>query len=88
MARSFINLLAWVLMKFLVEHTGNKWYWSGVAFHLLFVPVVIAVASVLNGCARKDEEVSKVWCIWLTYIIYLVHSRTNSLKMTILGSTL
>ena len=58
---------AWVLMKFLVEHTGNKWYWSGVAFHLFFILVVIAVASDLNGCARKDEEVSKVWGIWLAY---------------------
>ena len=65
---------AWVLMKFLVEHTGNKWYWSGVAFHLLFVLVVIAVASELNGCARKDEEVLKVWRIWLTYIIYFTIS--------------
>ena len=52
---------AGVLMKFLIEHTGNKSYWFGSVLHLVFVFRVIAVASELNGCARKDEKVSKVW---------------------------
>ncbi|CAB4046007.1 Hypothetical predicted protein [Paramuricea clavata] len=47
---------ALVLMKFLVEHTGNRWYWIGLAFYVILVFVVIGVAGDLNGCARKDEE--------------------------------
>ena len=57
-------------MVFLVEHTGTTlWYWIGtVVYTMLFVKAVY-VASDLNGHARKDEDVSKVWCIWLFYIV-------------------
>ena len=65
---------AWVLMKFLVEHTGNKLYWFGSVLHLAFVFRVIVVACDLNGCARKDEKVSKVWRIWLQYIFIFTTS--------------
>ena len=63
------SVQAWVLIEFLVKHTGNNLYWFWSVFHLFFVFGVIVVACDLNGCARKDEKVSKVWCIWLIYII-------------------
>jgi hypothetical protein len=65
---------ALILMKFLVEHTGNRWYWIGLAFYVILVFVAIAVAGDLNGCARKDEDVSKVWAIWLAYIVIFTTS--------------
>ena len=65
---------AWVLMKFLVEHTGNKWYWCGLAFYILLAIGVIVVACDLNGCARKAEDVSKVWVIWIVYILIFTGS--------------
>ena len=61
-------------MKFLVVHTGNKWYWCGLAFYILLAIRVIVVACHLNGCARKYEAVSKVWNIWFAYILIFVIS--------------
>ena len=63
-----------VLMKFLVEHTGNKWYWCGLAFYILLAIGVIVVACDLSACARKDEAVSKVWNISIACILIFVIS--------------
>ena len=57
---------AYIFMMFLVEHTGNTlWYWIGIVVYTMLFVTAVCVASDLNGRARKDEDVSKVWCIWL-----------------------
>jgi hypothetical protein len=69
---------SWVLMKFLLEHTGNSfYYWTAIGLTglcILLGFVVLAVACDLKGCARKDEDVSKVWAIWLAYIVIFTTS--------------
>ena len=66
---------AYIFMMFLVEHTGNTlWYWIGTVVYTMLFVIAVCVASDLNGRARKDEDVSKVWCIWLLYIVTFIVS--------------